>query len=502
MSNKNRSVVWGVSGLSHDASLAVAIRYPYSLELCYASHAERYSRVKNDQQIHALQIEEAMEYGAPDYVCWFEDPLLKRLRYLRSGMIGEAFSRANNPEQMLRSLGVECPIHYGNHHRSHAAAAFYTRPISWRGPVDVLVADAIGEFDTLTCWTGQYEMKRLPSGMRYPQSLGLLYTAVTQYVGLKPNEEEFILMGMAAYGQVIPKLADHLEELLNRGANLHRSFSGCRHANLEMISSVSSEDLAATVQNVVEGVLTTLLTTLREQTGSRYLCLSGGVSLNCVANTKIAQQCGYDDLWILPNPGDAGSSLGAILAHEQQWLPFQSAFLGTNIQARSYDLDIIAEIYQRGIAGVARGRAEWGPRALGNRSLLADPRKLENKDLVNTVKHRQKFRPFAPICLIEDCEKYFELPGTVDRRSLNFMQYAVRCKRPEEIPAVVHADGTSRIQIIDRDHPLYLLLLMWRNLTGCSVLLNTSLNIKGEPLVNSRFDAQCFERQHGIRVFS
>jgi carbamoyltransferase len=493
------NIVWGVSALSHDASLCVIEDRGSSL--LYASHAERYSRVKNDGKLHQLQVNEAISlYGQPRRIYWFEDPLLKRLRFLTSGNYTEAFSLDNSPRKMMNKLGIRAPILYSKHHRSHASATFYTRPCHWDGPADVLVADAIGEYDTLTTWTGdQQKLVMVDKPMRYPKSLGLFYTAVTLHVGLKPNEEEYILMGMAAYGKANEALVLEFTRMIKMGVNFHRGL-GPAGVFPEFLTILSHEDLAATAQTVIEHWMIEQAAALRHRTGSKFLCLSGGVALNCVANTKVAKQSGYEDVWIMPNPGDAGSSLGAVTSWTKRCVDFDSTFLGTDIPRKVTDQLIVNHLAQHRIAGLARGRAEWGPRALGNRSLLADPRKIEYKDLVNTVKRRQKFRPFAPMVLCEYASQYFELPQNVS--NMQYMQYAIRCKTPDKIPAVVHEDGTSRVQIIGPTHAMRKLLEHWFYKTGCPVLLNTSLNVKGEPLVNNREDANAFERKNKIKVFT
>jgi carbamoyltransferase len=497
--NKNQ-VVWGVSALSHDASLCVIVNNSEKQYLAHASHAERYSGKKNDSRLHPLQVKEAIDlYGEPSLVYWFENPTLKRARFLTSGDLCEAFSLENSPKRHMHGLGIYAPIVYGSHHKSHAAAVFYTRPWYWIGAADVLVADAIGEYETLTTWTGSYDkpLRKMSSDI-YPKSLGLLYTAVTQHVGLKPNEEEFILMGMAAYGKFIPGLITQMIDAVRAGANFHKGLDagGIDTRGFEYVDDV---DLALAVQTVVEHFMVKIATATRLLTGSKHLCLSGGVALNCVANARVAHQAGYEDIWILPNPGDAGSSLGAILQHTEQRIHFPDAFLGTNIPQIGSDKQVVDHLLKYKVAGLARGRAEWGPRALGNRSLLADPRTLTNKALVNNTKKRQQFRPFAPMVLDEFASSYFHLPKA---RRLDFMQYTAVCRKPEEIPAVIHYDQTARLQTIDSAHPCRQLLEQWYERTGCPVLLNTSLNIKGQPLVNNIADAVQFERKNRIRVFS
>jgi carbamoyltransferase len=221
--------------------------------------------------------------------------------------------------------------------------------------------------------------------------------------------------------------------------------------------------------------------------------------LNCLANRIIPEY--FDNHWIMPNPGDAGSSLGAILAKTKQKVKFYNAFLGEEIKGK-YPVDkALEELLQCGIVGVASGRAEFGPRALGNRSLLADPRGQEMKDKVNGIKQRQEFRPFAPVILESDVQEYFNVTKGF---SSPYMQQVVRCKYPTKFPAIVHEDGTSRVQTVTKkSHPgLFALLTKWKEETGCPMLLNTSLNIKGKPIVNNLQDARDFQNKYKVKVVS
>ena len=222
----------------------------------------------------------------------------------------------------------------------------------------------------------------------------------------------------------------------------------------------------------------------------------GGCALNCAANQIIENE--WKNVWIMPNPGDAGSSIGAVLAHREDHIKWPGPFLGYDI-AGEYPIDqIIEELLQTGIAGVASGRAEFGPRAFGARSLLADPRTSSIKDRVNTIKQRQKFRPFAPAVLQEHADRIFRPPYG------RYMQNTARCKYPKQYPAIVHADGTSRVQTVTQEDNkgFRALLERWYELTGCPMLLNTSLNIKGKPMVNNLTDADKFAIMYKTKVFS
>jgi carbamoyltransferase len=218
-------------------------------------------------------------------------------------------------------------------------------------------------------------------------------------------------------------------------------------------------------------------------------------------NTKIAELGLYDNIWLMPNPGDAGSAIGAVAAYTKQHLQWEGPYLGTDID-RELDIDgIVKDLMAGKVVAVANGRAEFGPRALGNRSLLADPRGPDIKDKVNEIKRRQKFRPFAPVILEEYANQYFEMPN--HWRDSRYMQVIAKCRYPDLFPAIAHHDNTSRVQTVPKDGTgIRELLEKWFVLTGCPMLLNTSLNIRGEPMVNDRVDADRFEKLYGIKVLS
>ena len=234
-------------------------------------------------------------------------------------------------------------------------------------------------------------------------------------------------------------------------------------------------------------------------TGSENLVFMGGVALNCVANQRLGQI--FDRIWIMPNPGDAGSSLGAAALAHRGRLHWKDAFLGHNIAGEYPVKDLLDQLITKKIVGVASGRAEFGPRALGNRSLLADPRGSEIKDRVNEIKRRQKFRPFAPVILEELVDEYFLMP--IGWTNCRYMQSVAHCRQPDSFPAICHVDGTSRVQTVPPDGSgIRRLLEQWYLLTGCPMLLNTSLNIRGAPMVNDRADANEFEQLYGVKVCS
>jgi carbamoyltransferase len=232
---------------------------------------------------------------------------------------------------------------------------------------------------------------------------------------------------------------------------------------------------------------------------SKNLVYAGGVALNCSANRRLGEL--FDNIWIMPCPSDAGSSLGAAALAYGRRINWTNAYLGHNIPGPYPVNDILDQLLTRQIVGVASGRAEFGPRALGNRSLLADPRGSKIKEKVNDIKRRQQFRPFAPVILEELADQYFDMPRGFSHS--RYMQSVARCKRPDLFPAIVHADGTSRVQTVPDDGSgIRQLLAKWFVMTGCPMLLNTSLNIRGEPMVDDRADADRFEALYGVKVCS
>jgi carbamoyltransferase len=392
--------------------------------------------------------------------------------------------------QYLKQFGLDVPVEFASHHESHAAAGFYTSQFE---SATALVIDAIGEFDTASIWECSGSKLKNKWSMDYPKSLGLFYSAMTDRVGLKANEDEYILMGMVAYGDA-EKYYDEVRNLWE-SENLHRGCRWWRNDDFDL----DHYSVAAATQKVYEEEFEKLLIRAKmKDTFQDNLVLMGGCALNCSAN-HIARKY-FKNVWIMPNPGDSGSSLGAIAANNRQKLKWQGPYLGADMGGEYPVEKLLTELHNTGIVGVANGQAEFGPRALGNRSLLADPRGHDIKDKVNAIKQRQKFRPFAPVILAEHARDYFEMSW----EDSPYMQYTSRCKYPDRFPAIVHADGTSRVQTVTKEqHPgLYELLSRWYTETGCPMLLNTSLNIKGMPMVNNFKDADDFEAQYGVKVFS
>ena len=484
-------ITWGISANSHDAALAVFT----DKGLEFASHSERFSGIKNDAHLNKELIDHALQWGEPDEIIWYERPLVKTLRQLRAGQglrLGE-----NNIRKYLRSYGLHAPVRYIDHHESHAAAGYYTSGFT---EACVVCIDSIGEFDTLTIWHGKDSTLTPIYRQVYPHSVGLWYSAITQRVGLKPQEDEYILMGMAAYGDPNRLYRDIKSDFVEVGdrtlvkfnQNLHK---GCLDWRPDLASEQDMFDIAAGTQAVYEDILRWVLGKAARMLPTKNLVLMGGCALNCSAN-HIAYDY-FDDVWIMPNPGDAGSAIGCVLAHKKQHMEMSHVYLGYNIEGEYPVEQVLNELLTTGICGVASGRAEFGPRAFGHRSLLADPRGADIKDRVNTIKRRQKFRPFAPAVLEEHAATYFDGPTSP------FMQYTSTCT-DLGLPAITHGDGTSRVQTVSTTQSVGFrkLLERWYEETGCPILLNTSLNIKGKPMVNTVEDAQAFEQHYGVKVFT
>ena len=482
--------ILGISAGFHDAAVAVVNSLG---DIVYAGHAERYSRQKNDANLNVDMLFEATRGRHIDHIAYYETPWRRQLRQLYSGQ-GIEWSRITTGQVLREQLygyfsGV--PVSTNGHHLSHAAAGFQTSPFD---RATVVVIDAIGEWDCATIWAAEYDRKGRATYKRiwsqiYPRSKGLFYSAVTERIGLRPMDEEYITMGMAAYGD--PRYTDTMQILLEE--NLHL---GIDHMFLPTARDV---DIAASAQVVVEQEIYKVMQRARDLGYSTNLVYQGGVALNCLANRNLGDY--FEKIWVMPCPGDAGSSLGAAALAYGKKLNWTTAYLGTEISGDYPVNACLNSLLSDRICGVASGRAEFGPRALGNRSLLADPRGKDIKDRVNAIKQRQQFRPFAPVILEEHVGDYFDMPGGwTDSR---YMQIVGHCRRPDLYPAIVHVDGTSRIQTVPQDGSgIRRLLEAWYDRTGCPMLLNTSLNIRGEPMVNDRADADRFERLYDIRVHS
>ena len=489
--------ILGISAGFHDAAATVINSQG---DIVFAGHSERYSKNKNDADIHHELIWDACGDIGIDHVAYYETPWKKQLRqwYSGQGIEWNKLTTRQILQQQLQNYFLQMSHSCHSHHLSHAAGGFQTSPYD---RATVVVIDAIGEWDTITIWgaeydrTGQARYRRL-WGQKYPHSLGLFYSAITQRVGLHPLDEEYITMGMAAYGRdsyhpVMEAVLVRDEQEIEFGQNLHAGVSD------DFMGGLSNEDIAASAQRLLERLIGNVMQRARDFKWSTNLVYQGGVALNCLANRTLGEY--FENIWIMPCPGDAGSSLGAAALAYGKRLHWHNAYLGHNISG-PYPVDnLVRGLLHDGIVGVASGRAEFGPRALGNRSLLADPRDAKIKDQVNAIKRRQKFRPFAPVILAEMADDYFDMqPGW---HTHSYMQSVAYCRAPDVYPAICHVDGTSRVQTVAADRSgIRQLLEALYSKTGCPMLLNTSLNIRVKPMVNDRADADRFEMLYGVTV--
>jgi len=492
--------ILGISCGFHDAAITLI---DHKGNIAFAGHSERYSKLKHDSHLSKGLLDEIRDHHIST-IAYYERPWNKQFRQLRSGQ-GIDWNKLTTKQIIKDECSSWLPnwpkrIESHNHHLSHAAAGFQTSPFT---RATVVVIDAIGEWDTISIWGAEYNHMgaakyKLLWKQTYPHSIGLFYSAMTKRVGLQPLDEEYILMGMSAYGN--PKYSNQFKNTFIENElkvlfkeNLHLGITN------ETFSDIDEYDIAASTQELTENLIYNVMYRARKFNWSNNLVYMGGVALNCLANRNLGEY--FEKIWIMPNPGDAGSSLGAAALSYGMRINWNNAFLGHNISGRYPVNDILDHLVKDRIVGVASGRAEFGPRALGNRSLLADPRGPEIKDKVNEIKRRQKFRPFAPVILAEMADKYFDLKKGWHLSP--YMQSVATCKFPERFPAIVHHDGTSRVQTVQKDGSgIRELLEKWYILTECPMLLNTSLNIRGEPMVNDRSDADRFEKMYGVKVCS
>mgnify|MGYP003670410786 FL=1 len=506
----------GISCGFHDAGVAVV---DGEGEILFAGHSERYSKQKHDKNLCPEIIDEALSHVDLNEIVtihYYERPWIKAWRQFRAGQpLGPfSFHTILGKDIYERLLDVVTSswrwafndgympnvINTHPHHKCHAAAGFQTSPYN---EATVVVIDAIGEIDCATIWNAYYNKKGVAKykkiwTLKYPNSIGLFYSAMTKRLGLRPLDEEYILMGMAAYGE--PKYMKELEEKFG-AHNDSLLFKENNHIGIEddFLEGANEFDIAASTQKYVERLIKTVMNKARIKGKSNNLVYGGGVALNCSANRLLGKY--FNNIWIMPNPGDAGNSLGAAALGYGKKLNWKTAFLGTDIVSVYPIWSVVTALLEDKIVGVASGRAEFGPRALGTRSLLADPRGPEIKDQVNKIKKRQEFRPFAPMILEELVDQYFEMP--TKWKNSPYMQVTAKCRFPDKFPAIVHEDGTSRVQTIPKDGTgIRRLVEAWYEETDCPILLNTSLNVRGEPMVNDRSDADRFEKLYGVRVIS
>lgn len=603
--------ILGISAFYHDSAACLVV----DGDIVAAAQEERFSRIKHDYRFptgatHYCLREAKLSVADLDYVAFYDKPLLKfdrlletYLDYSPSGFssflksmplwmrdklwmpdlirseLGKVDGAEDERDAKKRGRKFKWKLLFGDHHESHAASAFYPSPFEHAA---ILTIDGVGEWATSSIGIGKGHEIKLLKELRYPDSLGLLYSAFTYYTGFKVNSGEYKVMGLAPYGEptFVAAIKDKLLDIRDDGSIRmnHEYFSysqGLRMTNgafdkifggpprkPESKLSQREMDLARSIQVITEEVMLKMARYTHEVTGDKRLCMAGGVALNCVANGRILKELPFEDVWIQPAAGDAGGALGIALAIWHRYLgeertsperaglwqssrfaqngssvfadKMKGSFLGprdTEQQIESFlrsrslpfekyslkDLPTkVAELLAAGkIVGLHQGRMEFGPRALGARSIIGDARSPQMQSLMNLkIKYRESFRPFAPSVLREHMSEWFDLDA--DTPYMLFVADVVEPKRRamsetekalwgieklniarSEIPAVTHVDYSARIQSVRKEtNPLYWEIIeAFRQKTGCPVIVNTSFNVRGEPIVCTPEDSyRCFMR--------
>ncbi|HXM20921.1 MAG TPA: carbamoyltransferase N-terminal domain-containing protein [Terriglobales bacterium] len=568
--------ILGISCYYHDAAAALL----RDGQLIAAAEEERFTRVKHDFSFPQAAIQFCLQAGGIegrelDYVAFFEKPFRKFDRIMMTALKTYPLSYKVFRESMITWMidklwvGAKISSHLGiprdrvlfcEHHLSHAASAFLCSPFEGAA---ILTVDGVGEWVTGTWGAGRGNHIELRKQMKFPHSLGLLYSAFTAFLGFEVNEGEYKVMGMAPYGK--PRYVDKVWKLIRQDGDgsfsldmdyfcFHHSttktfngrftqlfgeprppkmlfftaesgfptYFGNPPSNYNELCKLNQHyaDIAASIQRVTEEVLLGMARHIQKETGLKRLCIAGGVGLNSVANTRILRETGFEELFVQPSAGDGGGALGAALWADNMLLGsprrfrMDHAYWGKSYapsevrefldrnsipyQCMENDdrlMDVVVEHLQQGkVIGWFQDRFEWGPRALGNRSIIADPRNPNMKDIVNTkIKFREPYRPFAPSVLAEAAETYFDIQDAVKHYPARYMLYVVpvRPSKQELLPAITHVDGTGRLQTVFRDaNPRYYQLIeRFGQATGVPAVLNTSFNLKGEPIVNTPANA-------------
>lgn len=568
--------ILGISAYYHD-SAACLVRDGH---IVAAAQEERFSRRKHDARFPKLAaqycLQEAeIEVGDLDCVGFYDKPLLtferllethlgtapRGLRLYWKSMAVWLTQKLWIPQEVRRELGHDVEVLFGEHHESHAASAFYPSPFD---EAAILTTDGVGEWTTTSFGFGRGTELHTLGEIKFPHSLGLLYTAFTYFTGFKPNSGEYKLMGLAPYGE--PKYADRILDeivaladdgsfqlnleyfnyvagLTMTSSKMDRLFDGPARRPESRLTQ-REMDIAASCQKVTEEVLLRMANTVHAETGLSKLCLAGGVALNCVGNGRVLREGPFDELWIQPAAGDAGGAVGVALAlwhrHFEQPRAAQpgdsmaGSYLGPAYDSDSIEAFLteqgapatrlseseravrVAEILaDEKVVGWFQGRMEFGPRALGGRSILGDPRSSAMQSQMNLkIKYRESFRPFAPSVLREHVSDWFEMDcdspymllvapvkedkqiAMTDEQQQMFGIDKLNVPR-SEIPAVTHVDYSARVQTVRREvnAPYYDLIQAFHSLTGCPVVVNTSFNVRGEPIVCTPEDAyRCFMR--------
>ena len=560
-------LVLGISSFYHDSGACLIENGNIKI----AVQEERFTRIKHDNSFPYKSIECCLDYTGVsvddlDYVIFYENPKLKMDRIIKTFMSYKPIKYnlfgkvVISQYKRWKLLKKEFPnLKFVNHHESHAASAFYPSPFD---RAVVVTLDGVGEWDTTSVSIGIENKLKMIQTIKFPNSLGFLYSAFTYLCGFRVNSGEYKLMGLAPYGKPIyyDKILDNLIDVREDGSfSLNLDYFGFCNSEY-MINDKFSDlfggesrkseseitqrecDLAASIQKVTEDVVFKICKNAKEITGQENLCLAGGVALNCVSNGKLLKSKIFKNIWIQPAAGDAGGALGASLYYYYNILDkerivnsddsMNGSLLGTEFKNKDIKkfLDennitytykskknlignVAKKIEDGNVIGWFQGRMEFGPRALGNRSIIGDARSSKMQSIMNLkIKFRESFRPFAPIVLEEDIKEYFDLDSPSPYMLLvSPVNESIRLntkyktdgidviKKVNEvrssIPAVTHVDYSARVQSVDkkRHGRLYDLLKEFKRITGCSVLVNTSFNVRGEPIVHNPYDAyNCF----------
>jgi carbamoyltransferase len=568
--------ILGISCYFHDAAAALL----RDGELIAAAEEERFTRIKHDYDFPRNAINFCLRTAGIrgeelDHVVFFEKPFIKFERLILSCMQTFPRSRRVFRDAMIAWLGDKLWIKYliqktlgvapdkilfSEHHLSHAASTFFCSPFE---EAAILTVDGVGEWTTASIAIGRGADIKLLKEIRFPHSLGLLYSAFTAYLGFEVNEGEYKVMGMAPFGT--PRYVDKVRKLVRiskdgsfeldldyfcfhysvdrtfndkferlfgpprdpralffTSGSSYPSYFGDKPSNFASLARTNEHyaDIAASIQAVTEEALLKMAEDAYRETGLTRLCMAGGVALNSVANGRILRETAFEEVYVQPAAGDGGAALGAalygyhvilgkprhfVMEHaywgEEHGADEVQKFLKQNgIHYRRIDDEeklvayVVDRLVEGKVVGWCQGRFEWGPRALGNRSIIADPRRHDMKDLVNVkIKFREPFRPFAPSVLAECADQYFSLPEAAKHYPARFMLYVVDVKSDKQdlLPAITHVDGTARLQTVPKEHnPRYHRLIeTFGKASGVPVLLNTSFNLKGEPIVNTPEEA-------------
>jgi carbamoyltransferase len=544
------TAILGINCYKHDAAAALLL----DGELVAAADEERFRRIKHypgypERAIEYVMKEASVRPDQIDHIAFYMLPSLvqrENISYSRHYILNRrgihfllsqlnAARKMRNIGRTARShlgAGLSAPVSFVKHHMAHADAAVF---FSGFENTAVLTIDGVGERDTSILATYENHRFRIYSSSRFPNSPGIYYSAVTRYLGFIPDKDEYKVMGLSSYGE--PEFIDIFRKIIssNRGRirvntrmlDIHRGVHES-HFSKEVLRVIGPprqpgseitdlhKNVACSAQRALEETVLSMARYLKDISGMDRLVISGGVGLNCVMNGLIEREAGFQEVYPFPASHDAGTSIGAALQVHRKYYPEiplvkpESVYLGPSFSeeeilevmrmarlswARPDNLeDKVAELIEQGkIVALFNGRMEFGPRALGNRSILADPRRSDMKDIVNSVvKHREPFRPFCPSCLESHAGEYFEGCGEAPYM---IKTYPVFPDRIREIPSVTHVDGTARVQTVCRKtNPFYYDVIdSFYRRTGVPVVLNTSFNIRGEPIVATPVDAvRCF----------